>query len=177
MEGAFYMRILKILTMILMFSGCMRIDEVIDTGNQSSSSKEPEIQEEDITKKTLVCTSESEETITFDAKGDEITNMTQTFYMTFDSLGITEDMDASQMEQIINDSLSQTYSDIEGVSVSGTVEDNRVKVTVNIDYETADMDVLIEKGLLKEGEMENQYISLKETQNDYTDNGYACSLD
>ena len=149
----------------------MRIDEVIDTGNQSSSSKEPEIQEEDTTKKTLVCTSESEETITFDAKGDEITNMAQTFYMTFDSLGITEDMDASQMEQIINDSLSQTYSDIEGVSVSGTVEDNRV------DYETADMDVLIEKGLLKEGEMENQYISLKETQNDYTDNGYACSLD
>ena len=63
------------------------------------------------------------------------------------------------------------------MSVSGAVEDNRVKVTVNIDYETADMDVLIEKGLLKEGEMENQYISLKETQNDYTDNGYACSLD
>lgn len=51
MEGAFYMRILKILTMILMLSGCMRIDEVIDTGNQSSSSKEPEIQEEDTTKK------------------------------------------------------------------------------------------------------------------------------
>ena len=53
MEGAFYMRILKILTMILMLSGCMRIDEVIDTGNQSSSSKEPEIQEEDITKKNF----------------------------------------------------------------------------------------------------------------------------
>ena len=52
MEGAFYMRILKILTMILMLSGCMRIDDVIATGNQSSSSKEPEIQEEDTTKKT-----------------------------------------------------------------------------------------------------------------------------
>lgn len=47
----FYMRILKILTMILMLSGCMRIDEVIDMGNQSSSSKEPEIREEDTTKK------------------------------------------------------------------------------------------------------------------------------
>ena len=171
------MRILTVLTLLFMLSGCMRIDEVIDTPNNSSSNKEPEIQEKDNTKKTMICTTENEEEIVFEAKGDQIHSLTHTFYMTFESLGITEDMDVSQMEQIINDSLAKSYADIDGLDVIGTLEENRVKVVVTIDYDIADIDVLIEKGLLQEGEMENQYISLKMTKKDYTNNGYACSIE
>lgn len=169
------MRKLGIVALCLLMCGCARISDVIDMEDTSKSDTQEE--KKDTTKKTLVCTNDNEEEITFEAKGDELQKMTQIFYMSFEDLGISSDMDTSQMEQIINDSLTKKYENLDGVDVSGTLEESRVKITVTIDYNQADMDRLIEEGLLQKGEKQNQYISFKETKKDYKENGYACSLE
>lgn len=169
------MRKFLMLGLCLFLAGCMRINEILPTEDEKGKSEEP-IVEEDTEEKSAVCSNDKEE-ISFDAKGDELLKMEQVFYMSFEDLGIKDDMDTSQMEQKINERISSSYADINGVDAVGSIEDNRVKITVTIDYTVADIDELIEEGLLHEGEVETQYISFKETTDDYKNNGYVCEID
>lgn len=169
------MRKFLMLGLCLSLAGCMRINEILPTENEEKKSEDP-IGEEDTKSRSATCSNDKEE-ISFEAKGDELLKMEQVFYMSFEDLGIKEDMDTSQMEQKINEKLSSSYANISGVDAIGTIEDNRVKITVTIDYTVADIDELIEEGLLHEGEVETQYISFKETTDDYKNNGYVCEID
>lgn len=169
------MRKAIVIGMCLLMMGCVRIDEVIGAKpSEPKETKEPELQDEDTKQRIFVCTNEAKEEITFEAVGDQLKTMNQVFYMDFADVGITENMDKDQMEKAINDSLSRSYGEIEGVDVHGALEESHVKITIHIDYEKADANVLIQEGLLHEGEKETQYISLRSTLEDYDGNGYAC---
>lgn len=168
------MRKLFILGLCLVLSGCMRIDEVVDTNRKPTENKEPEIIVHDDIEKLLTCTNEDDEKLMFEAKGDELNKLTHTFYMSFKQVGIKKDMDKEAMEKSINESLSNTYGKINGVEVSGKLKKDKVEITMIIDYELASIDDLIEAGLVHEGEKGTEYISFEETVIDYQNNGYAC---
>ena len=63
---------------------------------------------------------------------------------------------------------------IEGVHVSTQLKDKQVEVTLEMDFKTANIDMLIENNLLDKGEAQSDYVSLKKTQNAFKKEGFAC---
>ena len=167
------MRIQYALCVCLLLSGCAKVS---DFTHQSPKTEEkaPVTEKKTNTKKVISCKNDSQQGVTFEAKWDKIQKMTQVFSMSFSDLGITDDMNSEQIQSKINSSLDEKYNSIEGVHVSTALKDNNVEVTVEIDFNKANMDTLIDKGLLDKGEVQSTYVSLKKSQKDYKSNGYAC---
>ena len=107
-------------------------------------------------------------------KKHAIQKMTQKFTMSFSDLGITDDMNSEQIQSKINSSLDDKYSSIEGVQASTQLKDKQVEVTLEMDFKTANIDMLIENNLLDKGEAQSDYVSLKKTQNAFKKEGFAC---
>ena len=49
-------------------------------------------------------------------------------------------------------------------------------MTLEMDFKTANIDTLIESGLLDKGEAQSDYVSLKKTQSAYKQEGFACMI-
>ena len=73
-------------------------------------------------------------------------------------------------------SLDDKYNSIEGVHVSTELKEQQVEVTLEMDFKTANIDTLIESGLLDKGEAQSDYVSLKKTQSAYKQEGFACMI-
>ena len=115
----------------LLMTGCARLSDVDESFLKET--KEPEVEQDD-TPAVMQCDSETQGTLTFEAKGDQIQNMTQTFSMSFADLGISEDLDQNAIKEKINQSLESMYQDLEGVQAVGEIVEGHVEITVTIDY-------------------------------------------
>ncbi|MBB5183509.1 DUF1307 domain-containing protein [Catenisphaera adipataccumulans] len=157
--------------------GMLLIGALVLTGCSSQSGEStgdttPDTQES-TKSKVLVCTGDNDEQVTLEATGDKIKKMTIVSYMEKSDLGITDEMDAETIQNAINDSLSEKYN-IDGVTAEGALEDDRVKITVTVNYEEANQEDLINAGLVEKGEKQSQYTSLKATKKAYKNAGYSC---
>ncbi|MCI9041637.1 DUF1307 domain-containing protein [Dubosiella newyorkensis] len=153
----------------LCLCGCTRINKA------PSAEKVEKKQEEELTQHTLECIKDSD-SMSFVAVGDMLQQQTQVFYMTYEDLGINEGLNHDDLLKAINEKLAQSYGALQGVDVVSSLEDNRVKVTVSIDYNQANIQALIDAGLLHEGEVETKYVSLGKTQKQLEDDGFACTV-
>lgn len=160
-----------ILVSVALLSGCARLSD-FNTDN-SRTQKE---QKEDQTPATMTCTSDKNDTLTFEAKGDQIQNMTQVFTMSFADLGIREDLDAQSIQDKINQSLQSLY-DLKGVEATGKIVEDHVEITLHVNYEIANDKELVEAGLLQEGERDSEHISLKQTRKSQEASGYTCTVE
>ena len=68
------------------------------------------------------------------------------------------------------------YNSIEGVHVSTELNEQQVEVTLEMDFKAANIDTMIESGLLDKGEAQSDYVSLKKTQSAYKQEGFACMI-
>lgn len=167
------MRIQYLLCVSLLLCGCTKLSDITDQKTKSAN-KAP-VTTKKVNKTTVIdCKNDSSQQVTFEAKGDKIQKMTQVFVMNFSDLGITDDMNSEQIQSKINSSLDEKYNSIEGVHVSTQLKEEQVEVTVEMNFKTADIDTLIENGLLDKGEAQSDYVSLKKTQNVFKNEGYAC---
>lgn len=128
---------------------------------------------EEEVKDALVCTMEDSGmtyTMTFDAAGDKITNVTQETVISTE--GFSEDQ-IEQLQAAIDD-VAATYAEIEGVEYSTEDGDGEIRETIVIPV--ADEDVLktvIDQGLLPvEGENVTQ-LSLEETRKGLEASGWT----
>ena len=131
--------------------------------------------EEKIEEVTMQCTQKDEEILLF-AKEDEIQKFQNRFTVSFQEAGITEDVDKDQVIDKLNDSLEEKYAKIKGVSTKAELKEDCIEVIIMIDYIQADINQLIEAGLIQKGEEESQYISLEKTIQAYKDMQYACEV-
>lgn len=160
-----------ILVSVALLSGCARLSD-FNTDN-SRTQKE---QKEDQTPATMTCSSDKNDALTFEAKGDEIQNMTQVFTMSFADLGIREDLDAQSIQDKINQSLQSLY-DLKGVEATGKMVEDHVEITLRVNYEIANDKELVEAGLLQEGERDSEHISLEQTRKSQEASGYTCTVE
>ena len=160
-----YMKRVSLFLMFFLLCSCSRI------GTESNE------QDYEETKNYVVsCSLESNEQYMFFSQDDEIQSMQEVFYMSYEDAGVTYDMDPETVKENINDKLSNKYSQIAGVTVIvDEIVDYNIKIIVMIDFRVADMNQLIEQGLINEGNVQNQYISLEQTMEAYSSNGFACS--
>ena len=56
------------------------------------------------------------------------------------------------------------------------LKEQQVEVTLEMDFKTANIDTLIESGLLDKGEAQSDYVSLKKTQSAFKQEGFACMI-
>ena len=170
------MRIQYVLCLALLLCGCVKVSDI--TGQKSTTEEKAPVTSKQTNKKRVIsCKNDSEQEVIFESKGDKISKMTQKFAMNFSDLGITEDMNSDQIQSKINASLDEKYNSIDGVHVSSELKENKVEITVEMDFSVADIDTLIEKGLLDKGEVQSNYVSLKGTQAVYKKDGYACIVE
>ena len=158
----------------LLVTGCARLSDVDESFLKET--EEPEV-EKDETPVVMKCDSETQGSLTFESKEDQIQKMTQSFSMSFTDLGINEDLDQNAIKEKINQSLDSMYQDLEGVQAVGEIVEDHVEITVTIDYTAADHEQLMEAGLLESGKVDSAYISLEETQESYEDSGYTCTIE
>ncbi len=164
------MKKLVVLALALMMSGCANISNLFN----NDTSQEPDISDSsDSVASTVTCTDENDESIVFDAVDDEVTKQTEVIYFTYEEAGISEEMEAEQIEAQVQ-ALNSIYDDLDGVVASCDIEDTRIRMTVTIDYEAAHIDALIDAGLITQGENENEYVSLENSIETREANGYAC---
>ena len=167
------MRIQYLLCASLLLCGCAKVSDLTEQKSKSPE-KAPATTKKTNKIKVIDCKNDSSQQVTFETKGDKIQKMTQKFTMSFSDLGITDDMNSEQIQAKINSSLDEKYNSIEGVHVSTQLKEEQVEVTVEMNFKTADIDTLIENGLLDKGEAKSDYVSLKKTQNVYKTEGFAC---
>ena len=72
--------------------------------------------------------------------------------------------------------MDDKYNSTEGVHVSTELNEQQVEVTLEMDFKTANIDTMIERGLLDKGEAQSDYVSLKKTQSAYKQEGFACMI-
>lgn len=169
------MRFVWFLCTCLCLTGCMKISDLKNDDQETETDqKAPVILEDDTKDHVYKCTNDAEEEITFVSKGDKITNMTQVLCLSFSDLGITADMDQTQIQSRLNASFDEKYNDLEGVEVSSELYEEKVEVTIEINFEAADIQSLIDRGLIQKGEVESNYVSLKKSKKDFEASGYAC---
>lgn len=168
------MKMKYVLCACLLLTGCAKVSDL--TGNKVTTDQSAPVSKKkaDTKSHVLVCNNDSTEEITFESKGDEIKVMTQTFDMTFEELGISDDLDSNAIKEKIDASLDEKYNQMDGVLVTSELQDKVVHITIEIDFDQADLDVLVEKGLLDKGEIKSKYVSLSKTKKDYKASGYAC---
>lgn len=161
------MKRISLVFLVFLLCGCSRVGTT-DTVEEDK---------QEVEKSIVSCTSENNEEYTFFSNDDEITSMQEIFYMSFEEAGIYEEMDGEQVKNDINQKLSEKYSSLEGVSaIVDEVVDYQIKIIFMVDFEVADMDQLIEAGLIEQGEVQSQYVSLKKTREIYVNNGFACEF-
>ena len=85
-------------------------------------------------------------------------------------------MNSEQIQFKINSSLDDKYNSIEGVHASTELNEQQVEVTLEMDFKAANIDTMIESGLLDKGEAQSDYVSLKKTQSAYKQEGFACMI-
>ena len=153
--------------------GCARISDIIP----EKETEEEVVLSEDTGKKekNVVC-EKGEETIHFEAEEDQIRNFTQVFYLSLSDLQIPKDLKEDEIQELIDNAVKELYAEYLGVSVEGEYVDGHVKMSAIVNYEVADIDALVEAGLLDSGEIESQYVSLKRTIEDLESQGYACEV-
>ncbi|MGN1277510.1 MAG: DUF1307 domain-containing protein [Floccifex sp.] len=162
----------KVMTFLFLFvlCGCTRL-------GQPQEKIEEEIDE---TESVVTCLGDQKKTVTFFSKGDCLYAMQYVFYQSIDdyvdSLDLEGFISQEDIVKRINDALSEKYKDIAGVSAVGEVQEKDIQYTLMIDFDVADFDQLVEKGLLNSGEIESQYISLKKTKEAYQAQGYVCQV-
>ena len=91
--------------------GCSRVNE---TSSSMNGSGQPAVEEEDTNQHTLDCTNDAD-SMSLQSQGDHVEYQTQTFYMTFEELGIGEGMSSEDMMNAINSSLARSYDALQGV--------------------------------------------------------------
>lgn len=164
----------KLFTLCLsafLLTGCASVEKIVN----NDTSKEPDVTEDkDTTAKSLNCSNDSGETWTFTAEGNKIKTGKLVFSMNKSDLGITDEMDDTTVKDTINAALSNKYT-LEGVTASGEMKEDKIEITLNIDYDKADDQALIDAGLMTEGEKQNQYVSIKKTKEIYENSNYSCS--
>ena len=168
------MKKLFLIGLLMMSTGCAKISEIMN----NDTSQEPDTHDTTDTKeKTLTCTNEAGESVIFHAKGDEIHSMKQTTFISYEELGINPaEVNKDAIQEKINQGITDKYQGLAGVGVIGQMAEDKVEVIVEIDYDQADPQALIDAGLLDKGEKDSQYISLEKTQSVYSQN-YACSFE
>lgn len=169
------MRVQYLLCACLLLCGCTKVSDL--THQKSKSTEKAPVTVKKTNKvKVIDCKNDSSQQVTFEVTGDKIQKMTQKFAMSFSDLGITEDMNSEQIQSKINSSLDDKYNSIEGVHVSTELKEQQVEVTLEMNFKTANIDTLIESGLLDKGEAQSDYVSLKKTQSAYKQEGFACMI-
>ena len=168
------MKKLGLIALLLLVSGCSKVDEIIN----NDTTADPVVEEtKDTTGKTLVCKNEEGGSVTFKAKGDQIQSMKQTSFITYEQLGIDPNsVNKDVIQERINQAITEKYQGITGIGVVGQMVEDKIEIIVEIDYTIADKQALIDAGLLDEGEKDNEYISLNKTQEVYKQT-YACEFE
>lgn len=151
-----------LMALICVLGACSRI------GSMDQETKE-------VKNTTMNCTSQNKEEYSFFAQGDEIKSMQEVFYMSFEEIGVDAQQDTEHIKNDINEKLSAKYASIPGVSaIVDEVVDNQIKVIFMIDFNVADMNQLVESGIIDESEGQNHYVSLEKTKETHEKNGFAC---
>lgn len=156
----------------LFTAGCTQINLSLHDDSEKAAKQAADTQPEQI----LVCTNEAG-TTRFRATGDEITSTVYEFTRSLEDLQISEDLDKQKIMDAVNASLADQYGDLQGVDVSAKLEENQVRYTLTINYLIANIDKLIEQGILQSGTIENQHVSLNKTKSEFENSGYSCTLD
>lgn len=164
------MKKLFVMMSLLVLCGCTRVNE-ISTSSETNIVEE-QVLEEDRREHTLEC-SKDDESVTFYAIGDQAKQQKQSFDLPYE---IDGDLNQEELLNAINSSLASTYETVEGVDAYGALEDGHVRVTVTIDFDQADIQSLVNAGLLYEGELDTKYVSLAKTEAQLKADGYACTV-
>lgn len=146
--------------------GCTRISDVVDQ----------EKPEEKVAQH-VVCTNEGGNIIEFKAENDDVTEITETFFQSYEELGVTEQMDPAQINEKISSGLAQKYEEIGGVTFDVVSEEGRAKIVMTIDCTKANIEKLVEFGILENGEEGAGAISLESLKSGLEQDGaYGCEI-
>lgn len=118
----------------------------------------------------------NDQTIMFEAQGDQLLTQTEAVIMPFEELGITSDMAKDpQVLANIETAYRALYADIQqGMTITYEVDakNQAIIFTHCLDYTEADLATLEALHLIDQGQAD--YISLKATLNHMQERGFAC---
>lgn len=152
--------------------GCVRLSDLEAEKEEIETIKQVE---EDKKEWIVDCTKE-DLMVHLEAKDDEVKMFKQTFYMTLSDLGVDANQGNDKIQEQVSNAAKALYDEILGVNVRAEYLDGRVKITIEINYEVANIDALIEAGLLDKGEIESQYVSFELTKAMLQKDGFACQV-
>ena len=110
-------------------------------------------------------------TITFKAKGDKVSTAEYVYVVNFVAFGYTEEVVQGAVDQgVLN------FADIAGVSYKGEIKDGILTETIAVDYDKADMAVLVSKGIVISTDGKTPtFVGLEVTIDQLTKDGATCT--
>ncbi len=168
------MRKILFIAGLVLLSGCSSVQSIIN--NDTTKDPTKETKKKIVKEVTVSCQNDGETTMTLVAKGDQLTSLKQVSYVSYSDMGIeiSDEMNKDTIQEKVNEALNEKYKYVDGLHIVGNLMNDKVEITMTIDFTKADLDELVDNGLLNQAEKENDKVSLKKTMQAYTDNGYAC---
>lgn len=121
--------------------------------------------------KTTVCKLDSETlkiTNTLVSKNDRLLNQTNVNEMDYSQFGFTE-----ETMKLTAENYKAVYKNI-GVQYTYSIEENILKETVKVDYESTDFEKLASAGLIDITATNAKIVSLEKTLESYKQQGFTC---
>lgn len=158
----------------LFLCGCVRLSDLEKPEEEIETVKETETEE---VKEYAINCAKDGMIVRLEAQDDRVNTFTQTFYMSLEDLKIDKNKKDEEIQNLVQSAVKELYKEFLGVNVDANYEDGHVKIVVTVDYEVASIDALVDAGLLNQGEVESQYVSLEMTKEDLESQGFACEIE
>lgn len=146
--------------------GCTRVSDLSE--EEKTDTKEEQL---------VVCTNEGGNIIEFKAVNDDVVEIKETFFQSYEELGLTEQMVPEEINAKISSQLAQKYEEVGGVSFDVISEEGQARIVMTIDCTKANVQKLVEFGILTEGEKGAGAISLETLKSGLEqDEAYGCQI-
>lgn len=115
--------------------------------------------------------------MSFTSLNDKVLTSQLKFRISAADLGLAPENDNAAALQNAANAVNQSYNDLQGVTASSSVDGDGLQVLLVIDYRSADLGALIERGLITQAETESQFVSADKTKSTLEQGGFACSVE
>lgn len=151
-----------------LLQGCWRVG---DLSTPSTAGYESDASSQE--KKSLYCSNDTM-LYDFEIQADRLLTQKQVFSMPLSRLLPDETDENADVTIRVEEALAGMYQDVDGVEAKGKLEGDQVEIAVTIDFQKADLQWLIDQGLILPSSSGSHFVSAASTRSQLEKEGFAC---
>lgn len=112
--------------------------------------------------------------LTYTVEGDRVLYIEQIIRTDREALGIPGEMSQEKLYSAVYIAMRSMFEDLDGIDSDVQANGDQILITVKMDLQTADLQVLSDRGFLAKGDVSSDYVSWTKTEEALEGKQIAC---